>query len=99
MDSVPQQIVTGKPGAYLVSSELCIPAGSTVEWFLVRDVAKSQADVIALQQILESGDIQPSDLDASLTEAREHVKALMASADAVQLTAIAWLLRITTRTC
>lgn len=86
LDSVPQQIVTGKPGAYLVSSELCIPAGSTVEWFLVCDVAKSQADVIALQQILESGDIQPSDLDASLTEAREHVKALMASADAVQLT-------------
>ena len=45
LDSVPQQIVTGKPGAYLVSSELCIPAGSTVEWFLVCDVAKSQAEV------------------------------------------------------
>ena len=85
-DSVPQQIVTGKPGAYLVSSELCIPAGSTVEWLMVCDVANSQAEVVELQQVLETGEVQPSDLDASLDEAREHVKALMASADAVQFT-------------
>jgi len=85
-DSVPQQIVTGKPGAYLVSSELCIPAGSTVEWLMVCDVANSQAEVVELQQVLETGEVQPSDLDASLNEAREHVKALMASADAVQFT-------------
>ena len=85
-NSVAQAIVTGKPGAYIVSSELCIPAGSTVEWFLVCDAAKSQAEVVELQQLLETGDVRPSDLDASLNEAREHVKALMASADAVQFT-------------
>ena len=85
-DSIPQQIVTGKPGAYLVSSELCIPADSTVEWFFICDVAKSQAEVVELQQVLETGDVQPTDLDASLTEARQHVMALMASADAVQFT-------------
>ena len=48
--------------------------------------SESQAEVVELQQVLETGDVQPSDLDASLNEAREHVMALMASADAVQST-------------
>lgn len=86
-DPQEEHLVTGRPGSYLVHSQLCIPAGSSVEWYIICDAAKSQSEVVALVDRVESGNIDRTELDLKLSEASEHVASLMASADAVQVTA------------
>ena len=81
-----QKIVTGRPGAYLVSAEIALPPGSSIQWDIVCDVAKSQAEVAELVDRLERGTVERGYLDKALQEADGNVQSLMASADAFQST-------------
>ena len=81
-----QKIVTGRPGAYLVSAEITLPPGSSIQWDIVCDVAKSQAEVAELVDRLERGTVEQGYLDKALQEADGNVQSLMASADAFQST-------------
>ena len=93
-----QKIVTGRPGAYLVGAEIALPPGSSIQWDIVCDVAKSQAEVAELVDRLERGTVERGYLDKALQEADGNVQSLMASADAFQSTETVSPLRTTIRT-
>ncbi len=79
------RVVTGRPGAYLLESHQVVPAGDTVEWTIVTDVARRQRQVVELLRFLSSDDPQPA-ITESIHAGTESLAALLASADGMQHT-------------
>ncbi len=82
----PETLVTGRPGAYLVSAELAIDPGAARTWHVVADVAQSQVAVSHLRGLLRTATDIPGRIEASIVEARRSLAAIVGLADASQST-------------
>ena len=82
----PAGLVTGRPGAYLLSSHLEIPPGETMSWYIVADVGRDQASVTALQRYLRSTEDPVGDIDSSVAAGTDALVRIMARSDALQRT-------------
>ena len=83
---VSRSLVTGRPGAYLLSGELLLEPGERASWFIVCDVARDHAEIQAILSAVRSA----SDLEALMVTAVSHGRHrlvdLMASSDASAVT-------------
>lgn len=82
----PETDVRGRQGAYLVRAHLDLAAGETRRWRTVADVEQSAADVVALQVELADPGSVGKRLAADVEDTRTALEALVATADAAQLT-------------
>lgn len=78
--------VRGERGAYLVRTGLTLAPGETRRWQVVADVEHSAADVVALRTELAEPAAVAQRLAADVEETRTALEALLATADAAQLT-------------
>lgn len=78
--------VRGERGAYLVRTGLTLAPGETRRWRVVADVEHSAADVVALRSELTEPLALADRLAADVEETRTALEALLATADAAQLT-------------
>ncbi len=79
-------LVTGRPGAYLLSATLELPPGGETSWFIVADVFQSQSDVTALRHRLRTSPPPKPDLARVPIESASALHEIMAPADAQQAT-------------
>ncbi len=79
-------LLTGKPGAYLLSSTFDVESGRGLSWQIVADVGQDQVDVAALRALLRSDTDLSAALEESLREATESLTKIMAPADGLQCT-------------
>jgi hypothetical protein len=82
-----EEDVKAEKGAYFVSTTLHLEPGTEKQWSIVANVNQSQADVVALIELLKSDKNLQEDLRAKVDKASFRLKALNASADALQCTA------------
>ena len=82
-----EEDVKAEKGAYFVSSTLHLEPNDEKQWSIVANVNQSQADVVALIELLKSDEDLQEDLKAKVKKASRRLKALNASADALQCTA------------
>ncbi len=86
-ENVPgETLVTGRPGAYLVSAEIDLAPDAATTWHIVADVGRDQGAVTHLRQMLRSEPDLPAEIEASIVEARSSLQAITARADAMQRT-------------
>ncbi len=79
-------LLTGRPGAYLLSGDLDLNPGEECQWRIVADVAAGQATVTRLRSMLQAGvDIQ-AEIASCLEGATDALVGIMAPADALQRT-------------
>jgi hypothetical protein len=79
-------LLTGRPGAYLLSGDLELGPGEERQWRIVADVAADQAAVTRLRSMLKAGVDAEADIAAGLAAATEALVGIMAPADALQRT-------------
>jgi hypothetical protein len=80
------QLVTGRPGAYLLSGAVELDPGGEATWHIVADVAQDQVAVAHLRRLLhDHGDLAEA-IATSVREATGSLVAIMAPADALQRT-------------
>ncbi|MEM1023188.1 MAG: hypothetical protein AAGD10_16220 [Myxococcota bacterium] len=75
----------GIPGSYLLSTSVALERGESMEWDIVADVARSQADAVKLRSSASDPDIKAS-LEADVRRGDEVLGQLLAGADSVQKT-------------
>ena len=86
-DSHPAKpLVTGRPGAYLLSGLIALDAGETSTWNIVADVAQDQAAVTELRRLLKTEPDLSATVTASAGQSSESLVKTMAPADALQRT-------------
>ncbi|HEY6080914.1 MAG TPA: hypothetical protein VIW29_19000 [Polyangiaceae bacterium] len=79
--------VRGKRGAYLLDSKLTLAPGQRVEWLLVLDVAKSQAQVSELAKRLQKPAELAADVRADVELGSQNLRRILAATDGFQVTA------------
>jgi hypothetical protein len=79
-------LVTGQPGAYLLTGNLDVAAGETVSWHILADVAQDQVDVTGLQQYLRSAQDPVEAITASVAEGTAALVRIMGRSDGLQRT-------------
>jgi hypothetical protein len=83
---LPVPLVTGRPGAYLLSGKMQLDPGEVQSWRIVADVDRSQADVAELRRLLASNGDLDGQLDASVARGTNALVAMMAGGDGLQWT-------------
>ncbi len=79
-------LLTGRPGAYLLSGSVDLIPGEEKSWNIVADVAQDQLAVVGLRSLLHSGVDLPAAVATSLDESTRSLVEIMAPADALQRT-------------
>ncbi|MFO7547999.1 MAG: hypothetical protein R6X29_03850 [Acidimicrobiia bacterium] len=79
-------LVTGTPGAYLLSGAVDLDPGDKTSWHIVADVGQDQVAVARLRRLLQTDDDLETAITASIREATESLIGIMAPADALQRT-------------
>ncbi len=82
----PTDLVTGRPGAYLVTGRLEIPPGETITWYIVADVARDQVSVTELDRFLRSSQSPAGEIDFSVAAGTDALVRIMGRSDALQRT-------------
>ena len=82
----PAGLVTGRPGAYLLSGNIALDPGEGETWLIVADVAQDQAQVAGLRGFLHSSPDPGEEVAASVRHGTESLDAIMARSDALQRT-------------
>ena len=82
----PVGLVTGRPGAYLLSGRSEILPGETTSWRIVADVAADQAAVSGLQRFLRTAQDPAGDVAESIAAGTDALVRIMGSSDALQRT-------------
>ena len=82
----PVGLLTGRPGAHLVTARLALDPGTTTSWHIVADVAKDHGAVTGLRRRLASSPNIAAELDDSVRTGRRQLEARVAAADGVQRT-------------
>lgn len=85
-DLPPRPVVTGRPGAYLLRTQLALEPGASVSWRIVADVARDQLDVVALRRRLGSDRPPHLELDEAIAATGTRLERIVAGADAAQRT-------------
>ena len=80
------RLLTGKPGAYLLSSEVELDPGAQSSWYIVADVAQDQSAVAGLRATLGSDLQLEKVLSAATQESTESLTKIMSLADGQQRT-------------
>lgn len=81
-----EHLVTGRKGAFLVSTTMTIERGTAVRWMMVGDVAQDHVAVSHVCDRLRAAPATVDDVLASVDEAHDELVALIADADALQET-------------
>ena len=82
----PADLVTGRPGAYLLTGRLEIPPGETITWYTVADVARDQVSVTELDRFLRSSQNPAGEIDFSVAAGTDALVRIMGRSDALQRT-------------
>ncbi len=82
----PVGLVTGRPGAYLLSGSFEIPPGETISWLIVADVSRDQVGVTELQRFLRSTEDPAEDIAESVGAGTDALIRIMGRSDALQRT-------------
>ncbi len=78
-----EQLVTGRPGAFLVSARLRMEPGDVRRWAIVADVQRSHHDLAALRR--RPGASCLALLDGELEATRAAMRGILADADGLQI--------------
>ncbi|MBW6533459.1 MAG: hypothetical protein K0B11_00480 [Mariniphaga sp.] len=79
--------IKGEKGAYFLSSEITLPAGSEKNWKIIANVNQNHAQIISLcKKIKEKADLE-AQIQADIDAGTEKLIQLVASADGLQFTA------------
>ncbi len=81
-----QTLLTGRPGAHLVTAETILEPGASTEWHIIADVAQDHAAIAALEAYLASAADPAADVAASVRRGSRALSAKLAAADAMQHT-------------
>jgi hypothetical protein len=84
--AAPVELVTGRPGAHLVTAHSTLSPGESAVWHVVADVAKDHGAVAELRHRLASSPGIAAELEASLREGSAALEAKVAGADGLQRT-------------
>jgi hypothetical protein len=79
-------LVTGRPGSYILSGPVRIPAGSSQTWSLVLDTGIDHSELAALVETLGDPDT-PARLSDDVAAGSGRLRSLLAAADGMQRTA------------
>jgi hypothetical protein len=82
----PEHELRGERGAYLVRSSVALTAGEQLRWSVVADADLNAAEVVALQTELADPEGVGARLTTDIERTRTDLEALIATADADQLT-------------
>ena len=77
-------LVTGRPGAYLLSGNIALDPGEGQTWLIVADVAQDQGQVAGLREFLRSSPDPGGEVAASVQHGTESLVTIMARSDALQ---------------
>lgn len=80
------ELLTGRPGAYLLTGTLELGPEAEAGWHIVADVGRDQRQVAALRAYLRAGTGICADVEASVAAAATSLVEIMAPADALQWT-------------
>ncbi|MEM9403876.1 MAG: hypothetical protein AAGA44_15495 [Pseudomonadota bacterium] len=86
-DFEPETIKRGVRGAFLLRSNLSIPAGDSVTWQIVTNSEQTQSEVAALRHELADKATHTEAIRDSVDEGSEELARIMASSDGFQITA------------
>jgi hypothetical protein len=78
--------VRGKRGAYLLEASVKLAPGQRVEWLLVLDVAKSQAQVSELIESLQKPTELAAAVRADVEQGSQNLRRILAATDGFQVT-------------
>jgi len=76
----------GERGAYFISAEAAIEAGSKQDWTMVANVNQSQADVVQLNREIVSNTNLREQVWKNVEEGTENLKAIAGAADGLEIT-------------
>jgi hypothetical protein len=79
-------LVTGRPGAYLLSGSIDLAPGDEESWVIVADVEQDQGQVAALRRFLIASQDSVGELVASRRHGTESLVKMMARSDGLQHT-------------
>jgi len=82
-----EQDIRAEKGAYLVKSEVVLDGGAEKNWMTLADVNKGPAAVIALSEMIKGDANLWNEIEADIQLGTQQLRALVASADGIQLTA------------
>jgi hypothetical protein len=82
-----EALLTGQKGNYLVTATRELGPAEYAQWHIVADAGRSHAQIARVLETIESSADPGWELEASLDEAGENIRRIVASADGMQTTA------------
>lgn len=76
--------IKGERGAYFISTEIALAPGAQKTWSIVANVNQSQAQVIALRQLILDGGPLEEQIQADIARGTQHLVQLVTGADGLQ---------------
>ena len=83
----PETRTRGMRGAFIMVTEVEIPAGEKLEWYICADVGKDTREVKELRAWLKSANRIEEEIEADCRATDERLRRMLASADGIQCTA------------
>jgi len=80
------RLLTGRRGNYLLCTGLRLAAGAATKWHIVADVGRSHVQLAALRDRLQRRGDLDGEIERSLERASDNLRAIIGSADGLQLT-------------
>ena len=78
--------IKAERGAYFLTSEINLNSNSSEKWTIVANVNQSINNIVNLQQALQNPEHLMQELDKTINDGTEQLKALVAASDGLQLT-------------
>jgi hypothetical protein len=76
--------IKGEKGAYFISTEITLTRGTSKAWSIVANLNQSQAQVVALRQLILGGGRLEEHVQADIDRGTQHLVQLVAGADGLQ---------------
>ncbi|MBD3180139.1 MAG: hypothetical protein GF417_11435, partial [Candidatus Latescibacteria bacterium] len=74
------EVLTGRPGSYLLNSTISLEPGESCRWHIAADSGKSQLEVAQLRSVITGEDNLDSRIEGALNRAGENLVRLVGSA-------------------
>ncbi len=84
--ALPQALLTGRPGAYLLRGPVSVPESGSVSWMMVADIGRTHSEVLAAHSAATNADAARI-VGEDIAAGSARLGALLAGADADQSTA------------
>lgn len=79
-----EEDVRGKPGAYLVTQAIDLHAGESITWHLAADLAQDHADVVRLDDWLQSSSDPGAEIEQDIRASEQKFLQIVSSSDGLQ---------------